>query len=227
MVSLEELFDRGTGGRCHKWRHYFEIYDRYFRAFAGTKCTYLEIGVQEGGFLQIMHEYLGPEARIIGVDVDPVCTALRDKGREIHIGDQADAGFMSKLAQTCGPFDIIVDDGGHTADQQIVSFLALFPSLAEQGIYLVEDLHASFWYGFGDSRYGINFMDFAKGLIEKLSLFHIDQRLFDRYHLAREQRQGSVGVKNFATMEMFGIHFYDSIAVFEKRRRVEPLSEFR
>lgn len=227
MVSLEELFDRGTGGRCHKWRHYFEIYERHFRAFVGTKCSYLEIGVQRGGSLQIMQEYLGAEARIIGVDVDPACAALRDEGREIHIGNQADVGFMSKLAQTCGPFDIIVDDGGHTADQQIVSFLALFPALAEGGIYLVEDLHTSFWRGFGDSRYGINFIDFAKGLIEKLSLFHIDPRLFDRYGLAREQRQGTVGVNNFATMEIFGIHFYDSIAVFEKRRRVEPIREIK
>ena len=227
MGKMEELFLQGTGGKCHKWRHYFEIYERYFSSFVGKDCTYLEIGVQKGGSLQIMQEYLGPKARVIGVDIDPECTALRDEGREIHIGDQSDVQFLAQLTRECGPFDIVLDDGGHTADQQIVSFLSLFPALKEGGIYAVEDLQSTFWFGMQDSRYGINFYDFARGLVEKLSLYHIDQRLFDRYHQPLSERQGVVHFNNFAVNEIFGIHFYDSIVVFEKRRRSEPLCEFR
>jgi methyltransferase family protein len=227
MATLEELFDRGTGGRCHKWRHYFEIYERYFRPFVSRDCTYLEIGVQKGGFLQLMQEYLGEQARVIGIDIDPACAALEDEGKEIHIGDQSDTDFMDYLARERGPFDIIIDDGGHTADQQIASFLSLFPALREGGIYLVEDLHASFWQGFQDSRFGIGFYDFAKGLVEKLSGYHMDRHLFDRYHQPLSERQGIVPVDNFATRDVLGIHFYDSIIVFEKRHRGEPLCERR
>ncbi len=227
MATIEELFDRGTGGNCHKWRHYLPIYERYLRGFVGTPCTYLEIGVQRGGSLAIMQEYLGPEARIVGVDIDPSCQALRAEGREIYIGDQGDTAFLVGISNACGPFDIIVDDGGHTADQQITSFFALFNTLKNNGIYIVEDLHTSFWQGFQDSRYGINFYDFARGLVDKLSLYHQDRLLFDRYHTPRESRQGSVAINNFALNDIYGIHFYDSIVVFEKRHRIEPLSEKR
>jgi hypothetical protein len=226
MASLEELFDQGTGGRCRKWRHYFEIYERYLAAFRGKPCTYLEIGVERGGSLQIMGNYLGKEARIVGIDVNPACAALAEDGAEVHIGDQSDAAFLAKVAAGSGPFDIIVDDGSHYADHQIVSFFNLFPVLKEGGIYIVEDMHAAFWAGpYQASRFGINFYDFARGLVEKLSLFHIDQRFFERYHIPHAERQGSIVMNNFAMNEIFGIHFYDSMIVFEKRRRREPIHE--
>ncbi|MBV8656459.1 MAG: class I SAM-dependent methyltransferase [Burkholderiales bacterium] len=195
--------------------------------FVGKSCTYLEIGVQKGGSLRMMQEYLGKDARTIGVDIDPECAKLREVGREIYIGNQSDTGFLEKLKQDCGEFDIIVDDGGHTADQQITSFLSLFPALREGGIYLVEDMHAVFWLVGQESRYGINFYDFARGLVEKLSLYNIDQRLVGRYHEPRAERSGIVYMNNFALNEIFAIHFYDSIIVFEKRRREEPLAERR
>ena len=81
MPSLEELFDRGTGGRCSKWRHYFEIYDRYLTPFRGKACTYLEIGVSQGGSLEIFQEYLGSEAKIIGLDIKPECLQWARNGR--------------------------------------------------------------------------------------------------------------------------------------------------
>jgi hypothetical protein len=98
MGVLADLFDQGTGGNCHKWRHYFEIYERYFGQFVGKPCTYLEIGVQGGGSLSIMKRYFGPQARVIGLDMDPACAQLRQQGLEVHIGNQADTGFMNGFA---------------------------------------------------------------------------------------------------------------------------------
>ena len=227
MSSLADLFAKGTGQRCDKWQHYIEIYERYFSKFVGTKCTYLELGVAKGGSLQLMQDYLGTEARIIGVDIDPECEKLREEGREIYIGDQSDDTLLDALTQNCAPFDIILDDGSHIPDHQIQSFMRLFPLLKEGGVYVVEDLHTAFWYGYQDSRFGLNFYDFAKGLADKLSLYHVDHRLIVRYKQPREERTGYVAINNFATTDIFGIHFYDSIAVFEKRRRIEPYSELR
>ena len=227
MLTFEELFDRGTDGRCTKWRHYFEIYDRYFSKFRGSECTYLEIGVAQGGSLDIFQEYLGDKARLVGVDLNPDCKQYERDGVKILIGNQADANFMMESVVPTGPFDIIIDDGGHIPDQQLVSFLSLFPQLKEGGIYLVEDLHTTFWLGGQASRFGINFYDFARGLVEKLSLFHVDQRLMDHYLLPRDQRPNTISINNFATSDIFGIYFYDSVVVFEKRKRIEPISEFK
>jgi hypothetical protein len=225
MSRLLEIFDRGTGGNCDKWRHYFEIYERYFGKFVGSQCTYLEIGVQGGGSLSIMREYLGDRSRIIGIDVDPNCAKLAQPGREIHIGNASDPNFLKTVATETAPFDIIVDDGGHVADQQLVAFLNLFPYLNYGGIYLVEDLHCQFWHGYQGSRFGINFYDFAKGLVEKMALWNIDLGLLNRYKQPPENRQGAVQFNNFAVHDLFGIHFYDSVVVLEKRKIAEPYSE--
>ncbi len=125
--ELETLFDACREGRCHKWRHYFEIYERYLAKYRYSKCVYVEIGVEKGGSLDIMARYLGDQARVIGVDISPACKDFKKKGYEIYTGDQADGRFLHELASRVGAADIIVDDGGHTPDQQITSFFILFP----------------------------------------------------------------------------------------------------
>jgi hypothetical protein len=227
MGDLDALFAESIDGRCHKWRHYFEIYERYLAGFRNTPCVYLEIGVSQGGSLEIMRRYLGRDARIIGVDVSPNCKRLEEHGFEIMIGDQADTRFLRELAAHIGAADIIIDDGGHTPDQQITSFFQLFPILNNGGVYIVEDLHSNFWQAYNSSRYGINFFDLAKGLADKLSYWHLDIGSFQRYHLPYEERRGMPPIQNFATTQIYGIHFYDSIIVFEKRQIREPLAETR
>ena len=225
MDKLKALFDKGTGGNCNKWIHYFEIYERYLERFVGKDCTYLEIGVQRGGSLGIIQEFLGQQARVVGMDIDPECANLKDEGREVYIGSQSDVEFLSQVINKTGPYDIIVDDGGHTADQQLTSFFTLFPHLKYGGVYVVEDVHTTFWQGYQDSRFGINFYDFAKSLVEKLSLWNLDQRHFERYSTPPEEREGAVIINNFAVNEIFGIHFYDSVIVFEKRKISEPYNQ--
>ena len=228
MATIEELFYKGTGRRSNKWHHYLEVYDRFFGKFVGAPVTYLEVGIDKGGSLMIMRDFLGPQARIIGADLNPECASLRDEGFEIHIGSQSDAQFISQIAESCGPFDMIVDDGGHVADQQLVTFLTLFPKLKYGGVYVVEDLHTCFWHGYQDSRFGINFYDFAKGLVEKMTLWHVDSQVsLGRYGVPPDKRDGQVKINNFAVNDIFGISFFDSMVVFEKRRIPEPYNAVR
>ena len=224
--QLEHRFVQGLGGTSDKWRHYFEVYERHMGRFLNSDCTYLEIGVQRGGSLTLMQEYLGPEAKVVGVDIDPTCANI--PGHKVYIGDQSDASFLARVAEEVGPLDIVVDDGGHTSDQQLVSFLTLFPRLRFGGVYIVEDLHCCFWAGYGASRFGINFYDFAKGLTDKMAMWYLDRRFADsRAMKPREQRQGVRTMNNFAAEQIFNISFYDSIVVFEKRLIPEPLREVR
>src|SRR5262249_42029369 len=50
-----------------------------------------------------------------------------------------------------GPFDIIIDDGSHIPQHVIASFQALFPLLADDGIYVIEDVQTTFWPDYGGS----------------------------------------------------------------------------
>ena len=68
---------------------------------------------------------------------------------KIEFGDQADPMFLLDVAAKHGPFDVIVDDGGHKMHHQKVSFNTLWSQLADGGLYIVEDTHSSYWPGFG------------------------------------------------------------------------------
>ena len=223
--SLQQLWESRTDGRCHKWVHYFEIYERYMSRFCNQSPTYLEIGVQRGGSLDLMREYLGTDTTIVGIDIDPACKESASKGHNIYIGSQDDPDFLTQVAEDFDGFDIIIDDGGHSSNQQIVSFITLFPHLKHGGVYIVEDLHVSqHWVGFQDSALGINFLDYAKGLADKLSLWHMREEWFhNRYNQPLESRDNR-GPKfnNFAVNEIFSISFYDSIIAIEKRKITEP-----
>jgi cephalosporin hydroxylase len=152
----------------HKWIHYFDIYDRHFSPYRGRKVNIVEFGVSQGGSLQMWRDYFGRRATITGVDVDPRCAKLTDKGVNVVIGDQEDRKFLNDLADRVGEIDIVIDDGGHTMGQQIATFEELWPRVRDGGIFLVEDLHTSYWpkYGGGYKRSG-TFIEYAKNLIDR------------------------------------------------------------
>jgi hypothetical protein len=153
---LREFFDsRKEGPGIWKWNHYFDIYDRHFQRFRGGEVHVLEIGVFSGGSLDMWHKYFGPKAIVYGVDIAPNCRVYENDGIKIFIGDQADRSFWRGFRQKVPTLDIVIDDGGHQPEQQIVSVEELLPYLRPGGIYLCEDVHgiynpfASYVHGLG------------------------------------------------------------------------------
>ena len=141
-TQLEAYFDAlSEGPGVWKWRHYFDVYDRHFRKFVGRPVTVLEIGVYSGGSIEMWRSYLGPQARIIGVDIEPACTAYERPGVDIVIGDQGDPEFWSSFLPDLDGIDIVIDDGGHLFGQQITTLEALLPRLNPGGVYVCEDVH--------------------------------------------------------------------------------------
>jgi hypothetical protein len=198
-----------TGRLLDKWVHYFDVYDRHLSPWRGRSPRVLEIGVYQGGSLDLWEHYLGPGAVLVGVDVDEAAIRMADPGRTIVLGDQADPEFLASVVAQYGPFDIIIDDGGHTMEQQIVSIEALFPTLAEGGVYLCEDTHTSYWdsHGGGLHREG-TFMEWVKARVDDLHAYHRP----DPAHPV------------WADL-VDGLHCYDSVVVLDKRHRYAPFCE--
>ena len=164
----DELFRRfRKSENVHKWHHYFEIYSGLFESLRERPIRMLEIGVFRGGSLRMWKDWFHQDSVIVGIDIDPECSQYADPDQDVfvRIGDQTDGGFLRRVADEFGPFDLILDDGGHTTTQMISSFNHLFcGALAADGIYLVEDTHTNYWPGYVDSR--MTFMDFCKGLVD-------------------------------------------------------------
>jgi len=211
MASRNPLFARFAANKAHqpfdKWVHYFDIYQRTLLPYVGTDVRVLEIGVFHGGGLDQLRALLGPDAVLVGADVDP---AARDAcaGRfEVAIGDQTDPVFLDSVVADYGPFDVIIDDGGHSMRQQITSIEHLFPTLNEGGVYLVEDTHTSYWPGYQDAAQ--SFMEWVKDRVDDINGYHLG------------------GHKDLPiwTTHVAGLHIYDSVVVFDKQRRYPPFCE--
>ncbi|HZF18649.1 MAG TPA: class I SAM-dependent methyltransferase [Burkholderiales bacterium] len=206
---LADYFFGNPDRLIHKWHHYFEIYHRHFERFRGQSPVVVEVGVFQGGSLQMWHEYFGAGTRVVGIDIDPRCKQFEDASTTILIGDQADRGFLAEVRKAVPRIDILIDDGGHTPAQQIATLEELYLHIQPNGVYVCEDLHTSFMpeYGGGYLRPG-TFLEYAKGLVDNFYGWY-----------SREQERLAV---NQFTVSTFGAHFYDSVLVLEKRPVGQP-----
>ncbi len=211
MNDLEKYFRQNNGRIISKWTHYFDVYDRHFSKYRDKEIVILEIGVYQGGSLQMWRNYFGPKAKIYGIDINPRCKELEEDNIEIFIGSQSDRDFLRKVKQSIPRVDILIDDGGHTMRQQIVSFEELFSHVKDDGVYLCEDLHTSYWldFGGGHKRKG-TFIEYSKRFIDQLNAYHSEQ--------------ASLKVTPF-TESVDSIHYYDSMIVMEKKKREKPTNE--
>lgn len=147
--DLEKFFFEKDHKLIHKWRHYFEVYDRHFSRMRGKRINILEIGAAHGGSIEMWNDYFHGNATIYSIDINPECKNFENDYTKVFIGSQEDKIFLKKLHAELPPIDILIDDGGHTMKQQITTFEILFDKVKDDGIYLCEDLHTSYFKFFG------------------------------------------------------------------------------
>ena len=140
--------DTDKGPSLH---HYTETYERFFFQWKNDPIAIFEIGVADGGSLTMWQEYF-PNATIIAADIEDksqfdnsrVKTVVADQSRRDQLRRAVEAGG--------GRYDVLLDDGGHTMEQQQVSLGYLFPFVKPGGFYVLEDIHTSIpalWQGYG------------------------------------------------------------------------------
>ena len=205
--TLHKYFLNNNGKEMHKLFHYFDVYERHFEKYRHQPVTVLEIGVSQGGSLQMWKDYFGASAKIIGIDIDPVCKEHEEKNIEVFIGNQTDQELAKQIYDKYGLLDIIIDDGSHIMYDVVKSFELYYPLVKPNGTYLVEDLHTSYWEGYGGGlkREG-TFIELCKDLIDKLNANYSPDMSVDYF-----------------TRSTDSINFYDSIVVFEKRLQGERI----
>jgi limonene-1,2-epoxide hydrolase len=214
MNDLRKFFDKHEGRLLDKWHHYFDVYDRHLSKFRGKPINFVEFGVSQGGSIQMWREYFGPQANIFGVDINPNCKQFEGPGVKIFIGDQEDRTFLKSLATQLPTIDILIDDGGHTMKQQIHTYEELFHKVDANGVFLIEDLHTSYWKDWGGAyqKKG-TFMEYSKQFIDEINAWH-------------SHEPNKFQVTDF-TKTVQSLHYYDSILVVEKRPMTEPTRERR
>lgn len=150
MTKLIDLYTSHTGRVSDKWSSYLSTYDDWLCAYTDRPVRILEIGIQNGGSLEIWAKYFPNASLIVGCDINPLCAELSYDAAHIKVvvGDANADNIRAKIMAFSDTYDIIIDDGSHVSRDIVVSFAKYFPMLAEGGIYVAEDLHCSYWENF-------------------------------------------------------------------------------
>lgn len=149
----------GTDKQASYGHRYAPHYAMFFRPLRFRRITLLEIGI--GGYKENVGgqsinawRWFFPFAKIVACDIEDR-SALTGPGITIRRLDQSKSAELEAVAKENGPFDIIIDDGSHVNEHQILTFKTLFKHLNDKGVYVVEDIQTSYWrYMGGDSLDG-------------------------------------------------------------------------
>jgi len=162
---LEEFFFLNDNKITHKARHYFDIYHRHFKKFCNTEAHIVELGVAQGGSLEMWKYYFGSKSKIYGIDFNPYCKQLEDEQTQILIGNIDDEEFRRDIVKKIPQIDIFIDDGSHHVDQQINTLKSILPYIRKGGVYLCEDISYRETYGGGYLKKG-TFLEYAKRFVD-------------------------------------------------------------
>lgn len=198
-MNLWDIFLDTSGRRVFKWKHYFPAYERHFGRYRNRPVILLELGVAQGGSLQMWKRYFGPQALIIGVDIKDVCKDAEEDQIHVRIGSQDDPAFLAAILEEFGAPDIVLDDGSHQMPHVRASFDALYAKISRDGVYMVEDMMTAYdpEYG-GGHKNEASFIEYAKTVVDRMhgAYWGAD----DDPHVAMTS----------------SVHFYDGVVVFER-----------
>ena len=214
-MTLDQLAIKYSTDKSSAIHNYTKIYSRYFDSIRDDVKKVMEIGVYQGSSIRMWEEYF-PNSMIYGIDNLESSRAVENNRVRIFIGKQEDTSFLCDVIRDIGGnFDIIIDDGGHMVEQQISSFDYLIDYVKNGGVYIIEDITASYWKGFGGGLKRPNTsIEFLKDRIDDINFsgytgehlcLNPDNILKIKPNINKYERQ------------VESIHFYSGLAFVFKR----------
>lgn len=148
--TLEKLYAGHKGKVSDKWLAYLVEYERIFDKYRDEPVRLLEIGIQNGGSLEIWSKYFPQALKLMGCDIDTECTSLiyEDPRITVFVGDVNSDEVQQAILKTSSSLDIIIDDGSHFSGDIMKTFVWGFSHLSDGGVFVIEDLHCSYWKHF-------------------------------------------------------------------------------
>lgn len=215
----DEFFAQ-SGKVSDKWSSYLPAYDFWFSPLRDQPVRILEIGVQNGGHLEVLSRYFKNAEIIVGCDINTACARLKyqDPRIKVVIGDANKDSTYNQITALSADFDIIIDDGSHTQRDIIVSYARYFPRLKLGGIYIAEDLHTSYWRGLGGGLFDpLSSLGFFRKLVDLINIEHWGNNLSVRNFLGAYERKYKVTLPLESLSQIHSVAFQNSICITLKK----------
>jgi demethylmacrocin O-methyltransferase len=148
MTNLTEIanrlgIDKGTE---HFEKHsYTLLYDELFNEYREKHIRLFEIGINDPRYLNssvhLWSEYFN-DLFFVGFDIKD-CSRFDDEKIHTFKGDQGSMDDLNNAIEKFGSeYDIIIDDGSHLHNHQMITFNTLYKHVKSGGYYIIEDVHA-------------------------------------------------------------------------------------
>lgn len=205
LTELAREFKTDKAG-IHK---YTQHYERHLVHLKDERFTMLEIGIGgysrsgQGGASLKMWKHFFPHAQIVGLDIEDKSFVEQRRIQTVQ-GSQVDEALLHRLVEEHGPFQVIIDDGSHRPEHIRETFRILFPLLADDGIYAIEDTQTSYWPEFGgqeDRHADETTMSLVKDLVDGLNY---EEFLDESYE------------PTYSDTHVIAVHAYHNLVILEK-----------
>ena len=222
--SIRTLFSNHKGNVSDKWSIYLDEYSRLFAPYRNMPVQLLEIGIQNGGSLEIWAEYFQSATKLVGCDVDPACAQIgfATNKIEVVVGDANAPETINRIRSIADQYHIVIDDGSHKSHDIIKSFSHYFDMVREGGLYIAEDLHCSYWREYGGGLYHpTSSIMFFKALADIVNQEHWGIESTRKSVLEEFHSRYAVQFNEEALSQVHAIEFVNSMCVIRKAPSVQ------
>ena len=217
--NIQQLYREHQGKVTDKWTIYLPEYERCFSFLKNCSVRLLEIGIQNGGSLEIWSGYFPQAEKIVGCDINPDCQGLTfdDPHIVVVVGDANQDETEKTILGHSPHYDLIIDDGSHRSSDIVKTFVRYFPYLVDGGLFIVEDLHCSYWQKFEGGLFDpYSSINFFKRLVDIINREHwgLDKPYEDL--LGGFARQYEVLFNEEVLAQVHSVEFINSMCVIRK-----------
>ena len=214
------------------WMEYSDAYDMHLPKPDGhTPIKMLEIGVQSGGSARVWKQFYGKPLKYVGIDIEKKCKRTESPRENIfvEIGNQLDGAFLSSVCAKHGPFDIVIDDGGHSAWMMQTSLAHMWnhsdACLSESATYVIEDMHTMVGCANGYCERPADVTDVVSNAFYGMHAHWWTDSSFSPRWLSRGMTPNPVPAPWAAQVR--SISLYDSMAFFKRGKPIQSLRLLR
>ncbi|MGA8847711.1 MAG: hypothetical protein WB471_13935 [Nocardioides sp.] len=199
---------------------YTPRYQQHLEHLRDREFTMLEIGIGgysregKGGASLRMWKHFFPKAQILGLDIHDKSFVNAPRITAIQ-GSQVDEALLHRIVEEHGPIEVIIDDGSHRPHHIRETFRILFPLLAPDGIYAIEDIQTSYWPEWGgseDRQDPTTTLALVKDLVDGLNYEEFVDEPYE---------------PTYSDLHVVGVHAYHNLVIIEKGENQEGTNKRR
>jgi len=223
MNLFKDLYKSHLGKVSDKWTIYLNEYEEKLKSYQKLPINFFEIGVLNGGSLEIFSKYFSNAELILGCDIDQKCKKLNFSESNIKLiwGDVNNEEIKNEITKN-SKFDVILDDGSHNSDDIVKTFCNYFNHLKDEGLYIIEDLHCSYWREHkGGLFFPTSSISFFKKLVDILNYEHWGIKRKKEWFLRGFSENYGVNIENLELDRIHSIEFVNSLCFIKKKTSKE------